>query len=164
MFLCGHSFPCVFDKCPSFTNTLPSLALRISGCAPALRHISLCKTLHYKCSTVFWIRLCLDNYSVICTVTIDALYCIRHIQNSVFSEIWRIFNYIQRYEGIFTHIKTLLRYIHIQTYSGIFSTLWNLRILWPCHILSPDIFWTGDYLKPCKTLTRHIPNPVTGHY
>ena len=148
MFLCGHSFPCVFDKCPSFTNTLPSLALRISGCAPALRHISLCKTLHYKCSTVFWIRLCLDNYSVICTVTIDALYCIRHIQNSVFSEIWRIFNYIQRYEGIFTHIKTLLRYIHIQTYSGIFSTLWNLRIFVtlpysePWHILNWGLFKT----------------------
>ena len=55
-------------KCPSSTKTL--LPWNISGCAPALRRYSICKTLHLKCLTVFWIRFCLNNCSVISTVTL----------------------------------------------------------------------------------------------
>ena len=38
------------------------------GYAPTLRDYFLCKTLHLKCLTVFWIQVCLDNWSVICTL------------------------------------------------------------------------------------------------
>ena len=43
-----------------------------------------CRTLHLKCLTVFWIRLCLDNRSVISTVTL-CMYCIRYINFSIFT-------------------------------------------------------------------------------
>ena len=47
---------------------------------------------------------------------------------------------------IFTHIETSR---HIQSYSGIFSTLCNSRVCTTlsCHILSPNIFKTGGLLQ-----------------
>ena len=41
--------------------------------------------------------------------------------------------------------------MHIQTYSGIFGTLYNPRMF---TYLEPEA-----YLKPCETLTRHVQNP-----
>ena len=74
MFPCGASFSGVFDEIfievPKFHKSPPPLPWKISGCAPAPKHYSFCKTLHLKCLTVFWICLCLDNCSVICTVTL----------------------------------------------------------------------------------------------
>ena len=44
-----------------------------------------CRTRHLKCFTVFWILLCLNSGSVICTVTL-CMYCIRHINSfSIFT-------------------------------------------------------------------------------
>ena len=66
------SFSSIFDemfiKVPWLHNTLSPLPWKFSHCAPALRDYSLCKTLHLKCLTKFWIRLFLDNGSVINTV------------------------------------------------------------------------------------------------
>ena len=70
-----------------------------------------------------------------------------------------MFNHIQRFWGILTHIETLLR--HIQAYSAPFGTLASSQ---PCHILSPSIFRTGGWFKPCETLTRHIHSPAIGNY
>ena len=106
-------------KClPSSTNPLPPLPF--------------CKMLHLKCLAVFWIRLCLNNCSVFCTVALcyelhqrNSVFW--HIQHSLFFEIYTgIFNHVQCYQGIFTHIDTLLR--HIQAHSGIFITLCNPHI------------------------------------
>ena len=87
LFLCF--FTKSLSKCLSATNLSPFPRI-ISGCGPALRHYSFCKTLHLNCLIVFWIRLCLDNYSVICTVI--SCYVLHqthselwHIQHSVFS-------------------------------------------------------------------------------
>ena len=71
---------------------------------------SFCKALHLKGFRVSWIRLCLDNCSVICTYVICR---IRHIQNS------GIFNtlFFQVYTGKLNHIQ---RYWGIKAYSGLF--------------------------------------------
>ena len=71
----------------------PSLPWKTSGCVPALRHYSFCKILHLKCLTVFWIPICLDNCSVICTVTL----C--YVLQQTHSEFWYIHNFV--YSGIF---------------------------------------------------------------
>ena len=74
--------------------------------------------------------------------------------------------------GICHHIQSylaLLKDIHaywgtfrlILTYSAICITFAYSQ---PCHILSHGIFRTEAYLEPCKTLTRHIQNPVIWHY
>ena len=54
-------------KCPSFIPP-SSTALKNFFCAPAPA-----LTVHLKCLTIFWIRVCLDNCSVICTVTLGYL-------------------------------------------------------------------------------------------
>ena len=126
------------SKCPSSTNlpfpfhlTLPPfLPCKISGCAPTLRHYSFCKTLHFfKCFTMFWIRLCLNNCSVNCTVIL----C--YVLHQTHSEFWHIQHSV--FSGIYQHIESYsasLRHIHaywdiIKAYSGllrhtrIFTTL-----------------------------------------
>ena len=64
----------------------------------------------------------------------------RHIQNNcgifstlIFQVYVSIFNHIQCYQGISTHIETFLR--HIQAYSGIFSTLSHSAKLRPEDVL-----------------------------
>ena len=57
-----NSFPvfltrCI-SKCPS--STKPSLLWKISGCTPALRHYSFCKTFHLKCLRVFFLNTSLS--------------------------------------------------------------------------------------------------------
>ena len=59
-----------------FTKSL--LPWKVSGRVPALRCFSFCKTLHLHCLTVFWIRLYLDNYLVICTLTFGDIQLLRH--------------------------------------------------------------------------------------
>ena len=99
---------------------------------------------------MFWIRLCLSNFSVAFTVTLYLCTASGTFRIMTYSEYAAIFNHIQRCIGIFTQILTLLR--HIQTYSSIFSTLCN-----------PQIFTTFPYSDPCHILTRHIQNPAIGH-
>ena len=137
MFPYGVSFPGVFDEI--FIEVLQfhkrPLTWKISGCAPALTHY-FSKMLHLKCLPVFWIRHCLDNCSVICTVTLWYVLHqnLRHVQNSgTFSNLFfffqvyaGIFKHTQRYWDIFTRIETLLR--HVQAYAAIFSTLCIPRI------------------------------------
>ena len=111
----------LLSKCPSFAK--PSLSWKIFVCPTALRHYSFLKTPRHKCLTVFWIRLCLDNCSVICTVTLrKVLHPIhsefQHIQKSVF------FRHMQTYSAllrVFTYIEASLR--HIEAYSAIFSVI-----------------------------------------
>ena len=168
MFPCRASFSAFLtkslSKCLSATNLSPFPRI-ISGCGTALRHYSFCKTLHLNCLIVFWICLCLDNYSVICKWS-HAMYFIRRIQNyGIFSTLFfqAMMSQVQlftRERGSFLklcrHIKSysaLLRHIH--AYSGIFSTLCNSRT-------SKTLPYS--YLKPYQTLTGHIQNPAIGHY
>ena len=73
-----------------------------------------CKTVHLKCClTVFQIRLCHDN-------------CVLHQNSGIFSSLFSqvyagIFNDIQRYWGIVTHIEPLL--MHSEAYSAPCVTL-----------------------------------------
>ena len=106
MFHCAVSFSWAFDEMfievPWFHK--PShLPWKIYGCAPALRYYLLCKRLHLKCLTVFWIRICLDNCLVICTVplcyVLDLTHSeFRHIQHC-------LFRYMPTYSIIFSVIK-----------------------------------------------------------
>ena len=115
---------------------------KVSGCIPVIRHLSL-----------LWLYV---------------RYCIRHIQNSdtfttLFFRYMPAYSFMFRAIKIFTHIETSR---HIQSYSGIFSTLCNSRVCTTlsCHILSPNTFKLVAYFKPCETLTRHIQNSAMGHY
>ena len=127
MFPCGASICCDFDmiscvfdmllkcllKCPSST-TSPSPC-------PEKFH-SFWKTLHLKCLTVFWIRLCFDTCSVTCTVTLCyAKQQIHsefwHIQYSVFSGIHR---YIKSYSTLLMNIHA---YWHIKVYSDLYRDI-----------------------------------------
>ena len=60
------------------------------------------------------------------------------------------------------HIETLLSisrlFRHIQHPVSL-SHICNLAIFWTLAYLEPEA-----YLKPCKTLTRHIQEPVIGNY
>ena len=73
-----------------------------------------------------------------------------------------IVNHIRHYQGIFTHIETLLK--DIQAYVAKFSTYITLTYL------KLAIFWTlaslelEAWLKPCENLTRYIQNSAIGHY
>ena len=129
----------------------PLFLWKVSGCTPALRHCPFCKLLYLKCLTVFWICLCLNNCSVVCTVTL----C--YVLHQTHSEFWHIQNYV--YSGISRHIQrysALLRHIHV--YWDIMNTCSILCVTLtysqPCHILSPDIFRTRGifealtYLEP----------------
>ena len=121
--------------------------------------------LHLKCLTVFWIRICLDNCSVICTMTLCyALYQTHsefwHIQHSVFSGICR---HIQLYSALLRHIDAFHAYWHIiKAYSGLFRHIQHP--VWPSYIHNLTICWALAYIeleaKPCETLTRHIQNPA----
>ena len=88
-FPAGTFFLVFLKKCLSkcHSSKKPPLPWKISGCSPALRHYLSCRTLHIKCLTKFWIRLCLNNCSVFCTLTL----C-----RTVF---------IQVYASIFKHIQ-----------------------------------------------------------
>ena len=88
----------------------------------------------------------------------------RHIQNNsgifntLFFQVYAgIFNHIQRYKVIFTHIETLLR--HIQASSGIFSTLCNPRIFTNLPYLSPGIFKTGGFFKTLWNVDQTYSEP-----
>ena len=126
--------------------------------------------LHLKCLTVFWIRICLDNCSVICTMTLCyALYQTHsefwHIQHSVFSGICR---HIQLYSALLRHIDAFHAYWHIiMAYSASCVTLIYSQSY---HMLSPSIYRAGGetlrnvdqaysesshiqaYSEPCATL------------
>ena len=134
------------SKCPISIIILQPLSWKISGWAPALRYYSFCKTLHLKCLAVFWMRVCLDNCSVICKVTwcyvlheTHPEFC--HIQHSVFSGIC---THIQTYSELLRHIHTSDIFRLIQANSGPCVTLAYSK---PCHILRPSIFRTGGLFK-----------------
>ena len=131
MFPCGVSFSCafveIFIKVPYYNNPPPPSSLlaflswKISGCARALMHYSFCNP-PLKRLAVFWIRLFLDNCSVICTVNL----C--YVLHQTHSEFWIFSTQVsQVYSGIFHHIQhidTLLRHIKfIQPYSACCVTL-----------------------------------------
>ena len=104
------------------SSTKPPQPWKFSSCVPALRQCFFCKRLHLKYLTVVWICLCLDNCSVICTVTLHYVLHqthlkFRHIHNSVYSDICR---HIQAYSALLHHIHGywgIMR--HIQTYLDI---------------------------------------------
>ena len=50
--------------------------------------------------------------------------------------------------------------MHIQAYSGIFSTLLNPRVFTNLRL---GIFTIGSSFETCERLTRYIENPVIGH-
>ena len=120
-------------KCPSSTN-LPLLPWKFSGCVPALGHYSFCKTVHLKCLTVLWIRICYDNCSVICTVT---LYYVLHQTHLKF---WHIQDSV--FSGSYEHIQSysaLLRHTHAH---------WNIILAYSClfrNLCNPRIFTTLSY-------------------
>ena len=159
------------SKCPSTTR--PPLLWRISGCAPALKRYSVCKTLHLICLTVFSIRLCLDNCSVIWLVTL----C--YTASDTFRTLgyWELclFRYMQTYSSIFSIIKTYS--CILKRYWGIFRLIQaysapcvSLTYSQACHILSPGIFRTGGIFKnlwnfdqACSELC-HSQNTLFMHY
>ena len=122
-------------ECPSSTTAPPSLPWKISGFA----HVSL------------------SNFSVNCA-GLYAMYCIRHIKNnSAYSTLF----FLSICQHIpYSPIETLLR--HIQTYSGIFSTLCNHRIFRALAHLKPETYlksWNIDqaYSEPChRAILSHI--------
>ena len=136
----------------------PPLPQKISGCAPALRHYSFCTVLHLKCLTVFW-------YSSVSTTAqqfaqwpyTTASDTLRTLANSKLCLCW----YMQTYSSIFSIIKA---YLHIQAYSGIFSTFCNPDIFTTLsHSMSYIVIYSllyKTYLKPCKTLTWNTESPV----
>ena len=94
------------SKCPSSTNVHP-LPRTISGYTPALRHSFFWKTRHLKCLRMLWMRLCPDNFSVTCTVTL------RNVLHQRHSKFWHIQHSV--FLGICGHIQShsaLLRHIH----------------------------------------------------
>ena len=122
--------------------------------------ISFSKTLNLKCLTMFWIRLCFNKCSVICTV-----YYIRNIQNSCIrnSFITLTFRNIQAYSALLRYIHAywvFLRYI--QAFSGILNTLCNPRIFTtlphsePWHLEPVKTLWNFDqaYSEPCHTQNK----------
>ena len=74
--------------------------------------------------------------------------------------------------GICHHIQSYLALLKdIHAYWGIFRLILTYSAICitfaysqPYHILSHGIFRTEAYLEPCKTLTRHIQNPVMWYY
>ena len=99
-----------------------------------------------KCLTVSWIYFCVENCSVIYTVTL------RYVLHEAHWEFWHIHIHKSFYSGIFRRFQeysTLLRHIeafsrHIHASSASFVTLAYSQ---PCHILSPGIFTTRSILK-----------------
>ena len=145
--------------CPGIARTVYSRIFRdIDAYLATPRHYSTSKTLHLKCLTVFWIHLCLNNCSVICTVILCYVLHQKH------SEFWHIQN--SAFSDIFTHNEALLS--HIQVYSCICRTLsiiqnvisywkrYHSGIIQPCSGIQACS-------KPCVTLayveTWNIWNP-----
>ena len=118
-------------KCSS--STKPPQRWKNFDCPPALRYYSFCKALHLKCLTLFWICLCLDNDSVIFTVTL-CFVLHQNVPHQTYLEFWLIQNSI--YLGICRIIQsysTLLKHIHaywsiFEAYTCIFSTLCSPHI------------------------------------
>ena len=118
-------------KCSN--STKPPQRWKSFDCPPALRYYSFCKALHLKCLTLFWICLCLDNDSVIFTVTL-CFVLHQNVPHQTYLEFWLIQNSI--YLGICRIIQsysTLLKHIHaywsiFEAYTCIFSTLCSPRI------------------------------------
>ena len=86
----------------------------------------------------------LNNFSVICTVTLCYLLHQRHsgfshIQNSIYSGICR---HIQAYSALLSHIHAYWGII--KAYSAPCKTLTYSQ---PCHITNPDIFRTAGIFK-----------------
>ena len=150
------------SKCPSFTNALALKNFWFRTCTSALLFSQ--KKFHFKCLTMFSIRLCLDNCSLICTVT----FC--YVLHRTHSEFYHIQH--SAFSGLCWHIQSysaLLRHIHaywdsINAYSGLLRDIQPL--MKPSHIHNLAIFWAlaylklEAYLKSCETLTKHIHNPV----
>ena len=86
---------------------------RISSCAPALRYCSFCKILDLKCLKVFWIHLCLDNCSVIYTVTLILNSAASHVQNSGIPIQHTVFSGMPECPIILYSVS--LRHMHIET-------------------------------------------------
>ena len=124
MFLCRAFFLVFLMKYLSkfLSSMKPSLPWKFLATS-ALRYDTFYKTFHLKWLTVFWILLCLDNGSVICTVTFWYLLDQIHLELC-------LFRYTQAYSSIFSIIKAYSHILrHIKAYSGIFNTLSNLCIL-----------------------------------
>ena len=88
---------------------------------PAPGHYYFCKMFYLECLAVFWIGLCLDNCSVICTVTL----C--YVLHQTHLEFWHI-QHSFVYSGICRHIQSFVRHIHtywdiLKTYSGLFRDI-----------------------------------------
>ena len=129
----GEASPALLENqktCPDFRKKGPdcvhlsvkfsiqNIVLRLSR--RKLIYYSFWKTLHPKCLIVFWMCLCLDNCSVICTVTL--CYVLHqthsefwHIQHSVFSGICR---HIPSYSALLRHVNAYRDII--KAYSGLF--------------------------------------------
>ena len=85
-------------------QTFHSLPWKVPGCAPVPRHYSFCKTLNLQCMAVFWMRLCLGNCSVICTVTLFYVLLIDTFRIMGYSGLW-FFRYMQAYSITFSVIE-----------------------------------------------------------
>ena len=129
-----------------------------SGCALALSYYSFCEILHRKCLIGFWILLCLDNYSITCTVTL----C--YVLHETHTELC-LLRYMQAYSSIFNIIEV---YSHksrhyYKTYSASSVTfhIHNLAIFWALAYEAYSKLWNFDqaYLKPC-----HSQNSLFRHY
>ena len=121
-----------FPKPPSL------LPWKISGCAPAFRHYTFCKTLHLKYLTVFWIllplslSLSLDNCLVICKITL----C--YVLHQTHSEFWHI------QHSIFCCCCCCFLCRHMESYSAL---LRNIHAYW-------------GVIRAYSGLFRYIQNPV----
>ena len=107
---------------------------------------------------MFWIRVCLNNCSVICAVTlcyVQNFGIFRTLFIQVCSCIFKAFNIIRKYPGVMRHCKGMFRLI--QTYSASFVTIayYIISIFWALGYLEAEA-----YSKPCETLNRHIQNPA----
>ena len=104
-------FTCVIDevfiKVSSFDETSTAVTSFFCPLFLSLRHCSFWKRLHLKCLIGFWVRICLNNFSVSCTVTLCYVLHQTHsgfwfIRNSIYSRISR---YIQGYSALLRHIR-----------------------------------------------------------
>ena len=164
MFSCSACFSCVFDDI--YQNVLVlllPLPWKISGCEPVLKHYSFCKTLHLKCLTVFWIRLGLNNFLVICTMTLrNAPYQTHpefwHIRHSVFFRQTPAYSVILSAIKAHSHISKNYQSIFrlIQAYSTPSVTLAYSQ---PWYILKPGIFRSGILFKSLRNVDQAYSEP-----
>ena len=140
------------DLVPQISPTL--LVLKTFCCGPALKQYSFCKTFHLKCLRVFWICLCLVNYSAIWTVT----GC--YVLHQTHPEFWNI----QSYSALLMHIHPYRD--TIKAYLGLFRHIQHP--VWPSHIHKHAIFWhcifrTKGLFKTLWNVDRAFQNPAIGH-